>query len=63
MIVSLLLAPSQIMFLCPAATKQQDLLFVLGGPFIFSYETVLKAVTPLSLGFICTLLTAYCKIR
>lgn len=63
MIVSLFLAPSQITCLCSAPTEQEDPLFAFDGPFIFYHDTVLSAVTLLSLGFICTLLTAYCKMR
>lgn len=63
MMVSLFLAPSQIMFLWPFPTKQEKLLFALHGPFIFYCDTVLKIITLLSLGFICTFLTTYCKVR
>lgn len=61
MIILLFLAPRQIMFQCPGPTKQ-DLLFALNGPLIFYSDIVLKAVTLLSLGFICTLLTTSCKM-
>lgn len=63
MIISLFLAPSQIMFLCSAPAKQEDLLFAFDGPFIFCHDTVLKAVTLLSFCFMCTVLTTYCKMR
>lgn len=61
MFILLFLAPRQIIFQCPGPTKQ-DLLFALDGPFIFYYDTVLKAVTLLSLGFIRMLLRTYSKM-
>lgn len=62
-IVSLFLEPSQILFLWPSPTKQENLYSAPDGPLIFYYDTVLKTSALLSLGFICTFLTDYHKVR
>lgn len=63
MIVSFFQAPSQIMFLWPSPAKQENLLFAFEHTFIFYCDPVLKTLTLLSLGFICTFLKDYCKVR